>query len=192
MAGKQSAFVTGANARLKLGDITLAYATDVSYSVTVQTIPIETLGTYEVRDNTPVAYNIDGSFSIIRYTKAAAAIDASGGNERAISGAAISGNQPNRIPIAEGSLGDHLNPNRILQSGTFDLIITEQVPNDDGSGSVNSSVYKIENCRLTRRGMSLNKRGVYVDQYAFVAILGGDFEDSDFGAALTGIGTDLE
>ena len=173
MAGKQSAFITGANARIKIDGLTLAYCTDVSYNIAVQTIPIETMGTYEVRDNTPVSYTVDGAFSIIRYTAKAATTDTA---NPAITKPSTTGNAPGAIGLKEGTLNSHLNPASLLQSGTFDLTINEQLPNVAGTASTDENVFIIKDCRLTRRGMTLNKRGVYVDQYAFVGVLAGDNE----------------
>jgi hypothetical protein len=56
MAGKTPSFITGATAKIKIGALTMAYAQDVSYNTTVTTIPIETMGRYEVVSNEPVAY----------------------------------------------------------------------------------------------------------------------------------------
>ena len=194
MAGKQSAFITGANARIKAAGKTLAYCTDVSYNLTVQTIPIETMGTYEVRDNVPVAFTVDGTFSIIRYTKNAASIKTPG--DASINQSAINGNHPSAIGAPDENLGKHLNPKQLLQSGTFDLEIGERLALAAGTGEGDvKGVFKVQNCRLTRRGMTLNKRGVYVDQYAYVGVLAGDTEDS--GAATedvvgpSGVGEDL-
>jgi hypothetical protein len=46
MAAKAPSFVTGANAKIKAGGKTFAYASDVSYQVIVDTVPIETMGRY--------------------------------------------------------------------------------------------------------------------------------------------------
>ena len=75
MAGKTPSFITGATAKIKAGNLTMAYCQDVSYSTTVTTIPIETCGRYEVVANEPVAYFVDGTLSIVRNTKEAAAMN---------------------------------------------------------------------------------------------------------------------
>jgi hypothetical protein len=84
MAGKQTSLITGSNAKVVFDGITLAYATDVQYDVSIQTIPVEVMGKFEVLANEPVAYLVAGSFSVVRYTAAAKS-----GN---ISGAAQGGN----------------------------------------------------------------------------------------------------
>ncbi len=174
MAGRGTGFLTGANAKIKLGGRTLAYATDVTYNVTVATIPVESMGKYEVHSNEPVAYSVDGSFNVIRYTKHAAA--------EKVTNAAASGNAPQNWPAdttdATSQVADHLNPKKMLASTTVDIEIVEM--EDTGAGaSTDQSVYKIIDCRLTRRGASLNKRGILVDSYSFVGILATDSDIAD-------------
>lgn len=182
MAGQiKPGFITGANARIKLFDKTLAYCTDVSYNVTVQTIPIESMGKYEVHTNEPVSYSVDGTFSVIRYTKAIldANIDDASDN---------SGNAPLRIGDASGDNAfGHLNPGKILESRTFSLDIFQTIKagrQDTGLSDANAQpVVRIKHCRLVRRGMTLNKRGVMVDNYAFVGIYLDDADEGNDGIA---------
>lgn len=166
MAQMKAGFITGANAKIKAGQDTLAYCTDVSYNINVQTIPVESMGKYEAHSNEPVGYSVDGSLSIIRYTDRA--------KTSLVDDAASDGNRPENIQTESGlDWNAHLNPARMLASDTFDLDIFEK------SESGEQSVIRIEDCRLTRRGSTLNKRGVLTDQYAFVGILAGDSRDSN-------------
>ena len=48
MAGKKTTLLTGSNAKIKVNGVTLAYATDIGYSTTTHTVPVETMGRYEV------------------------------------------------------------------------------------------------------------------------------------------------
>ena len=166
MAQQKPGFITGANAKIKAFSKTLAFCSDVSYNVTVQTIPIESMGKYEVHSNEPVGYSVDGSFSIIRYTKNATNAAANGVIADA---AATKSNAPESIEDGgNGNMGEHLDPAKLLASQTFDLEIIEKRADGD------TAVYKVTDCRLTRRGMSLNKRGVMVDGYTFVGVLATD------------------
>jgi hypothetical protein len=168
MAKIKPGFITGANAKIKAFDKTLAYCSDVSYNVTVQTIPIESMGKYEVHSNEPVAYSVDGSFSIIRYTKNAS-LATEGGIIKDV--ASNKGNAPESVEAAGGgNMGEHLDPAKLLQSQTFDLQIHEKRAANE------TAVYTVVDCRLTRRGMTLNKRGVMVDNYAFVGVLATDVD----------------
>lgn len=167
-------FITGANAKIKIGGITIAYAQDVSFNTTVTTIPIETMGRYEVVSNEPVAYFIDGTLSIIRYTK----IAQQNGMEGAAQGGNGLGNWVLR-DIANQTAETGINPNTILASQSFNLEVFQKT--DDPNAP--EKVMKIKDVRLTRKGGGINKRGVLVDQFAFNAILA---EDDSFNAANSG------
>lgn len=173
MAGKIPSFVTGANAKIKVGKLTMAYAQDVSYNVTVTTIPIETMGRYEVVSNEPVAYFVDGTLSVIRYTKIAQA--------NGMSGAAAGGNGIGNWNYATGAVAsDMMNPGNMLGSQTFDLNIYQKAETDpgtaNGAGTIvdTQTVITLTDCRLTRKGGAINKRGVLVEQFSFNAILQSD------------------
>jgi len=165
MAGKKAGFVTGANAKIKVFNKVLAYCSDVGYNITVQTIPVESMGKYEVHSNEPVSYSVDGSFSVIRYTARA--------TTSAIVDVAANGNAPSMVADSDRTMFEHMDPKDILTSETFDLDIYEKSSGDD------VHVFRVSDCRLTRRGMTLNKRGVMVDNYAFVGILGEDKDDDE-------------
>ena len=163
MAGKKPSFITGATAKIKLGAKTMAYAQDVSYNTSVTTIPIETMGRYEVVSNEPVAYFVDGTLSIIRYTTAASNM----------AGAAANGNSVDQINNSAGSggnAGDGFDPQNLIASETFDLEIFQKTDNA-GSAAGSISVAKLRDCRFTRKGGGINKRGILVEQFAFNAIL---------------------
>jgi len=159
MAGKTPSFITGATAKIKIGNLTMAYSQDVSYNTTVTTIPVEVMGAYEVKSNEPVAYFVDGTLSIVRYTKEASAMN----------GAAANGNSVEQMinaPQSGGVAGDGFDPARMIASETFDLEIFQKL-----SAGGTESVGKLRDCRFTRKGGSINKRGILVEQFAFNAIL---------------------
>lgn len=189
MAGIKPSFITGANAKIKAGGKTLAYAQDVSYTVTVSTIPIETMGRYEAVNHEPVAYFVEGSLSVVRYTKDAASSVTTGTGTGAttansqIASAAANGNSVDKWA------GDMFNPNKLLTSTTIDIeifaknstsvVATGDNQNADGS----TSIGKLRNCRLTSKGGAIDKRGILVERYSFNAIL-----MDDDGAAVSGSG----
>lgn len=179
MAGIKQGMVTGANAKIKAFGKTLAFCSDVSYNVTVQTIPVEAIGRYEVITNEPVAYMVDGSFSVIRYTKLA-----SDANIPTVSatGSAI-GDMLDADSNEGGNAEAHMNPKELMNSYTFDMDVFQKTDSDQ------EDVFKVKDCRITRRSMSLNKRGIYVDNYAFVGIFAGDGDGTQI-SNTPGIGTD--
>lgn len=172
MAKKKPGFITGANAKIKAGDLTLAYAQDVSYNTTVTTIPIETMGRYEVVSNEPVAYFVDGTLSVIRYTAQA--------NDAGMNGTITGGNGTGNWNFKNGggNASQHFNPGELLASQTWDLEIFQKT-----EGADVGEVVKLIDCRFTRKGGSINKRGILVEQFSFNAIFK---EDDSFSAAVSG------
>jgi hypothetical protein len=184
MAGKKPSFITGANAKIKVGGKTFAYASDVSYSVSVDTIPIETMGRYEAISNEPVNYSVAGELSVVRYTGIAKANNMPGTN--------TGGNGLGKVDYTiGGNASNEINPGNLLLSQTWDLAVyqKEQVEAAAAGGTVTDSVefITIKDCRFTRKSSALNKRGVLVDRLAFVGILA---DDESFDASYSG-DTDL-
>jgi hypothetical protein len=171
--------MTGAKAIVKIADEVVAFCSDVSYSVNVQHIPVEALGIFEIISNEPVAYTVEGTFSVVRYS--------SGGNPQtqlnnfatSLATDSIRTNNAADIDLSEGTLQDHINPAKILSSSTFKLEVVDK-------SNTSSNMFILENCRITRRSSSLNKRNVLVDNYAFVAVLA---QDSGAGTTDAVVGT---
>jgi hypothetical protein len=174
MAGKLPGFITGANAKLQIigggnppSSKTIAYVSDMSYTVDTLTVPVESWGRYEVLSNEPIAYGVSGSFSVIRYTKAL---------QTNLPNSASSGNSAKELGDStnKNSVGDQLNPGVILFSKTFDIAVAQK----DASTSGITPFLKLTDCRVTGRRAALNKRGVLVDAYTFVGILAQDVDSA--------------
>jgi hypothetical protein len=183
MSGLKPSFVTGANAKITLAGKTMAYAQDVSYAVTVSTIPVETMGRYEVVNHEPVAYFVEGTLSVVRYTK----------NSSAMAGSASDGNSTNQwgggasATSTVGTPSLMFNPGRLTASSTFDVDIFQKGAVGGDTAVADVSVVKLRDCRFTSKGGQLDKRGILVERFAFNAI----YLD-DEGTAVSGSGdTDL-
>lgn len=186
MAGKKPSFITGANAKIKVGGKTFAYAADVSYQVAVDTIPIETMGRYEAVTNEPVNYSVAGELSVVRYTGIA--------KQNNMPGTNTGGNGLGKVDYTTGgNASNELNPGNILFSQTWDLAVfqKEQVAATTAgqTATVTDSVefITIKDCRFTRKSAGLNKRGILVDRLAFVGVLA---DDESFDVSFSG-DTDL-
>lgn len=182
MAGKKPSFITGANAKIKVGGKTFAYAADVSYQVAVDTIPIETMGRYEAVTNEPVNYSVAGELSVVRYTGIA--------KQNNMPGTNTGGNGLGKVDYTTGGNGaNEMNPGNILLSQTWDLSVFQKeqsgATSAGGTATVTDSVefITIKDCRFIRKSASLNKRGILVDRLSFVGILA---DDESFDSSYSG------
>jgi hypothetical protein len=169
MAGKIPSFVTGANAKIKAGGLTFAYAQDVSCRVNVDTVSIETMGRYEAVSNEPVNYSVSGDLAIVRYTAIAKANN--------MPGASSKGNGLGNANWTTGGKGsDQLDPGNLLVSQTWDLAVFQKIQTAEGAPATtpNPPFMTVTDCRFTSKGSGLNKRGILVDRMSFVGILASD------------------
>lgn len=169
MASKIPSFITGATAKIKAGGLTFAYAQDVSYRVSVDTIPIETMGRYEAVSNEPVNYSVGGDLSVVRYTAIAKANNMPGTN--------AGGNGLGKVNWTTGGKGsDQMDPGNLILSQTWDLAVYQKTAGgvDSPISDAVNKVITITDCRFTNKGAGLNKRGILVDHLSFVGILASD------------------
>lgn len=182
MSGKKPSFVTGANAKIKVGGKTFAYASDVSYQVVVDTVPIETMGRYEAVTNEPVNYSVSGELSVVRYTAVA--------KTNGMPGTNTNGNGLGAVDFTTGGNGaEHINPGNILLSQTWDLSVYQKTQTAV-TGAAGTAVtteaaefITIKDCRFNRKSAGINKRGILVDRLAFVGILA---DDESFDSSFSG------
>jgi hypothetical protein len=182
MAGKKPSFITGANAKIKVGGKTFAYASDVSYQVTVDTVPIETMGRYEAVTNEPVNYSVGGELSVVRYTAIA--------KTNGMPGTNAGGNGLGAVTYTTGDNGSNqINPGNILLSQTWDLSVyqKQQVAVTGAAGTAVTTeaaeFITIKDCRFNRKSAAINKRGILVDRLSFVGILA---DDESFDSSFSG------
>lgn len=198
MAGQVPFFLTGANARILLNNRTVAFATDVSYSVAVKHASPHVLGRFEAEVHQPLAYDVVGSMTIIRYARG---IDQYLGN-KAAKDASQSGNGMGSFSRADGAGGlkkalgipssdgqfdgaadEALNPSRFFQSKMFNIEIRQKLgPNDE------TTVVLLRDCRIENFTFELNKRGVAIQRLQFRARYA---DDDTFIARKSGVGQEL-
>lgn len=178
MSGIRPFFITGANAKIKVNGKTLAFCTDLSYSVQVITQTPKILGMYEGSSVEPLGYNVSGSFTVIRYAKDAKANV--GG--KAPHGVANNdaGNGVGNWGTAWGNgLGDFLarngvgndgraqeslDPSKFSNGVSFDIQVYQKTPNGD------IGVANVRNVRITQADFQMTKKGAAVQRFNFVAL----------------------
>lgn len=167
-------FITGASARVAVFGKTFAYATDVSYNVQVEMLPIETMGRYEAHSNEPIGYRVSGSFSLIRYSKYASVANIEN----------VADNKTNAPADVDARMKAQLDPSQLLLSETFNMEIFQRAATTaTATTTEQKTVMMLTDCRITSRSGSLNRRGVMVENYAFVGIL---MHDTDAVAGIVG------
>ncbi len=214
MAGAKPFFVTGANAKIRINGRTIAFCTDVSYKVTVNHASPRVLGRFEVETHQPLSYDVEGSFTIIRYAKdlkskldpvAGAASNTGNG----IGAWGLShGNAASRaagLPSADGQwdgrADESLRPSRMFQSSLFDIEISQKVSNETGGnnaienflgvGSGNEgecAIAKLQGCRIEVASFTLNKRSAAIQSFSFKAQYA---HEDTFLASKSGVGQEL-
>jgi hypothetical protein len=174
MSGKAIQMITGANAILKVDEVTIAYAMNVSYDIQVQTIPIEPMGNYEVLAYEPIATYVSGSLTIIRYhglgtAKTQAVAPTNDVEKEPIKSFIDRGNGLGNFGTVN-SQGNQafLNPAEIIASKTIDIEVFRKQVKSDGTVS-SERVIKIRDARLEQVSATLNKNSVLMETYTFVA-----------------------
>lgn len=140
MAGQRSFFLTGANAKITVNGITMAYATDISFQVQVKHVAPQVLGMYEVFEIQPVAIVVTGSFGVIRYAKDATKLAGNPGDAADVgNGIGMWLKDKNIVTrtlglpfgdsAAEGRVGESFDPAQMHQAMQFDIEIHQKFAN---------------------------------------------------------------
>lgn len=139
MAGKKPFFLSGANAKIVINNKTVAFATDISFSIAVKHATPRVLGRFEVEAVQPLAYDVEGSLTIIRYARGLK--DHIGEPPEAVNqaGNGVGSFDSNQGQIAralglpsngqfDGGAADNFVPGRMFQSKMFDIEIRQKIP----------------------------------------------------------------
>lgn len=197
MAGVKPFFLTGANAKVRINGKTLAYVTNLSYSVTVNHATPIVLGMYEASSVEPLSYRVNGSFTVVRYV-ADIVNDISDGSSRQTPpgvderGNGIGGWGPEGslqkfgagFDIKKGVDGrvyENLNPGKLKIATTFDIDVYQKYAGVEGA---HRSVAKIRDVRITKADFNIgaktaanqtfNFTAIYADEDSFIADFSGN------------------
>ena len=184
-------FLTGANAKIKINNQTLAYCTNLSYSVKVNHATPRVLGMYEATSVEPLSYIVTGSFSVVRYiADVAGNVGGSlphgvneGGNgignmgpdglgKRLVAGFSLS--------ATDGRTYDNLNPGKLDKATGFEIYVFQKL--HDGK---QQSVARIRDARITQADFSLSKNQAATQTFQFTAVYA---DEDSFKADMSGRG----
>lgn len=176
MAGTKPFFLTGANAKIRVNGKTLAYVTNLSYSVNINHASPIVLGMYEPSSVEPLSYKVTGSFTVARYI-ADIQTDVGGKSPNGTSerGNGIGHWGPDStlgkfgagFDIKKGIDGrayENMDPSKMNKATTFEIEIFQKF--DGGQ----RSVAKVRDARITRADFNLAKKAVASQTFNFTAI----------------------
>lgn len=201
MSSKVPFFLTGGNAKVLLNNKTMAFATDVNYKISVKHASPRVLGRFEVEVHQPVAYDVTGSMTIIRYARGltdyykkngySSPEDASkkGDGVGSFGNSSFAGavGAALGLPTADGQFDGKANeafvPSRMYQSAMFDIEIRQRLP-----GGEEVKVVLLRDCRIEESSFSLNKKGLATETLTFKARYA---DDDSVIARKSGVGQEL-
>lgn len=183
MSGMRPFFLSGANAKIRINGVTLAYATNLSYSVQVNHATPKVLGMYEGSSIEPLSYSVSGSFTVVRYV-ADIKTDVGG---QAPHGTVDKGNGVGNWSetgiinkfVAGGRAHESLDPSKLEKATTFNMEVYQKF--DGGQ----RSVANIRDIRITRADFNLNKKNVATQTFNFSALY---VDEDSFTADFSGSG----
>ena len=193
MAGMRPFFLTGSNAKIRVNGVTLAYCSNISYSVQVNHATPTVLGMYEPSSVEPLSYKVTGSFSVVRYI---ADIKSDVGG-KAPHGATSKGNGIGGWGQNPGNLGasfdikkgidgrayDNLDPSKLQKATMFNIEIYQKF--DGGQ----RSVANIRNVRITKADFNLGNNKVASQTFNFTALY---VDEDSFTADFSGAGQQFQ
>lgn len=202
MSGKGSFFITGANAKIRLNGKTLAFCTDLSYSIQILTQTPKILGMYEGSSVEPLGYTVTGSFTVIRYAKDAkqyvngnapnGVVGNDAGNGVGNWGNAwdhIGSNMESILGFGRnsGRANEALDPSRFANGTTFDIEVYQKTSRNNNLYDVDLDlgVAKIRNCRITQADFQLTKKNTAIQRFNFTALY---VDEDSFVADFSGSG----
>ncbi len=168
--GVATTFVTGKNAVIKVNGVFLTQAIDLSYNISIKHFGARTLGQFENDSIEPLAYDVTGSFSIIRYiegvtSKRIAGLDttAPNGTNNDGNGLGTWGDAGARSP-EDNRASEALDPSQMNTAQTFDIELYQNL----GGGNL-SGVTRIRGCRIINAASQVNVRGFLIQSFTFMA-----------------------
>lgn len=190
MAGKKPFFITGATAKVKVNGLTLAYCTNISYSVSVNHATPRVLGMYESTGIEPLSYSVTGSFSVVRYAADAKSEISGSPNGVSNGGNGIGNWGPDGInkrlkegfnfDKADGRAYHNLVPRHLNKATGFEIYIYQKA-----KGGEQISVARIRDARITKSDFTLSKQSAAMQTFQFTAVYA---DEDSFLADFSGVG----
>jgi hypothetical protein len=172
MADKRPFFLTGANAKIKVNGVTLAFATNLSYSVRVEHATPTVLGMYEPSSIEPLSYAVTGQFTVIRYVADVAdKIKGISGTSELGNGIGAWGKKGNLSnPVkrifdpTDGRAYESFDPSKLEVASRFSIEVFQKT--DGGTQSVS----RIRDVRITQSDFNIGQKSAATQTFNFAAL----------------------
>lgn len=172
MAGLLPSFASGSNLALYIGNLRVAYGSNITFTDDVSHAAVGGIGSYSYDSLEPTQYLARGSFSIVRYsTEAVNAINAKTAGTQ---GRTATRSNGFTNPNTDGNSMLHpsqFNPTALLLSKTFDIKIFERNNSDN---SQMSRIFTLQDCRLTGYSIGFTPGSLVSENLSFICILAKD------------------
>jgi hypothetical protein len=200
MSSKAPFFITGGNCKIRVNGVTLAFATDFRYSIKIKHSNVKILGVYEHDTAEPLSYDVDGSFTVIRYVEGLKK-NLTNQGFNIPEGVSNSGNGVGSFTrngpiedvnslrrtlqnvsyalVDDGRANEALDPSKLSTGSWFEIEFYQKIPGGQ------TGIAKIKGCRIVQADAQIQRRGVFSQTFQFVA--NGVDEDS-FLASESGVG----
>ena len=177
MANSRPIFLTGANAKIKVNGRTMAYCTDISYTIQVMHQTPKVLGMYEGSSVEPLGYNVSGSFRLIRYMRNArdnisenVSIKNSGNGVGSWGGSSEKKGFTKDNIQSGARAEESLSPGDLENAAAFDIEIYQKLYGAQTDSTDNLGVARIRNCRIVQAEFTLSKKSAAIQTFNFVAL----------------------
>lgn len=171
MAGVKPFFLTGANAKVRVNNRTLAFCTNLQYSVTVNHATPRVLGMYEPTSVEPISYLVTGTFSIVKYVADAKNnITGKSPNDTSETGNGVGswgeGGLNNIVDLQgdDGRTHESMDPSKLHTATGFEIYVYQKI--DGGQ----QSVARIRDARITKADFSMSKKNAATQTFQFTAL----------------------
>jgi hypothetical protein len=179
MAGMIPSFLSSSKLVIRIGDIQLAYGSNLSFNHRMAVAPVGGIGSYNADALEPLQYTAGGSFAVTVY------------NSEAITALKNAANAPGRVlnpassPGTNGRdgnsmlLANNFSPAILMLSETFDIDVYERVGAGITINNINTTapsldnvqaVYVLHDCRLTSYSITFTPGSLVQENIGFLCI----------------------
>ena len=177
MANILPSFASGSNSVIVVDGITLAYATNLSFTDDMSHAAVGGIGSYSYDTIEPTQYAVRGNITIMQYSAAAVAEASAIATLSPTSdkkGSTVTGT-PARMGGVNGNsflVSKYFSPVMLLLQQTFDIDVYERQV-DKATGNLEkstSAIFQIQNCRLNSYNLTFTPGSLISENLTFSAL----------------------